>query len=131
MSNIIKLFSSDYVDVKHFGYVCSTIATYHKLMSQDADKKVLKKSEYVGTEGERIKEIEVVLFARTITQGFYGASQMLSFRDNDDNIYVSFYSGKNDYEDYVNKSVILSGTIKKHNEFKGIKQTILNRINIK
>lgn len=131
MSNIIKLLSSDYVDVKHFGYVCSTIATYHKLMSQDADKKVLKKSEYVGTEGERIKEIEGVLKARTLIQGTYGTTQVLTFKDNDDNIYVSFYSGKNDYEDYVNKNVILSGTVKKHNEYKGIKQTILNRVNIK
>jgi hypothetical protein len=73
----------------------------------------------------------VVLVSRKMINTNYGGSQVLTFKDNNDNIYVSFYSGKDDYEDSVNEKFILTGTVKDHKEFNGIKQTILNRIIVK
>lgn len=130
MSNLIKLLSSDYVDFKHFGYVCSAIPSYERIIEKEKKKTDNKKSEFVGNVKDKLQNIEVELTGRKLIDGYYGVAQMLTFKDNDGNIYVSFYTGKNDYEDYVNEKVSLSGTIKKHNDFNGIKQTILNRISI-
>jgi hypothetical protein len=57
-------------------------------------------------------------------------STLYAFKDALGNVFKSFYSG---YNIKLNKGdvVLLTGTVKKHNEYQGRKETMLNRIAVK
>jgi hypothetical protein len=86
-----------------------------------------KDSNFVGSLKERLKNIKVeVTYKRNIESDF-GVSTLYAFKDDLGNIYKTFYSGYS-WELEVGDVVLMTGTVKKHDEFKGVKQTMLNRV---
>jgi len=81
-------------------------------------------SEYVGVVKERI-EFEAEVIGVYGTEGFYGHTDIVKFKDMDGNLFTWFASDYTDLErgDHVS----IKGTIKKHEEYRGIKQTMLTR----
>ena len=97
------------------------------------------KSEYVGTVGDKIgTEATLVNVARFDTK--FGTTNVYTFRDIFKNVFVWKTSGVCEKVEADGKSlrhvevgerVELQGTVKDHNEYKGIKQTVLTRCKIK
>lgn len=85
-------------------------------------------SRYIGKIGERLKNITATISFISIRETLYGLSTTIKFIDVYGNILVWFASGKHEYD--INIKVSLTGTVKKHDEYKGKKQTILNRCKI-
>lgn len=85
-------------------------------------------SQFIGNVGERLKGIEATITFSSIRETQYGLSTTIKFLDTKGNILVWFASGGIDVE--MNKKISLTGTVKKHDEYKGKKQTILNRCKI-
>lgn len=88
-------------------------------------------SEYVGKEGDKIS-VEVVFvkhrnYERTSYSGYWETDivNVYTFKDNNGNILVWKTTSYIDVEE--NKKYMLSGTIKRHTEYKGIKQTEVKR----
>ena len=79
-------------------------------------------SAYVGTIGDRIEISVTVKFCMGF-DGFYGTTYINTMTDADGNIYV--YKGKR----LASKGdqISLKATIKDHAEYKGAKQTVINR----
>ena len=81
-------------------------------------------SEYVGEVKERI-EFEAEVMGVYGTEGFYGHTDIVKFKDAAGNHFTWFAS---DYTDLVRGDrMTIKGTVKKHDDYKGIKQTILTR----
>ncbi len=84
-------------------------------------------SDHVGAIGDRI-DIEATVTHYFCFDGFYGTTYINIIADADGNIFV-YKGGKRLAE--KGASICLKATIKEHGEYKGAKQTIINRPKVK
>lgn len=82
------------------------------------------RSEYVGEVGGRFDNTLRVIKAIQL-EGYYGKSTLHTMEDSDGNIYTWITTARTLEE---GSSYHLRGSIKDHNEYQGIKQTILTRL---
>lgn len=88
------------------------------------------KSEWVGEVKERLRSLEVVLTGARECSSYYGDSTLYTF-DYGDNKLFWFTTSIPKVEMIVGHSYLLTGTVKKHDERDGVKQTQLNRCILK
>ncbi len=81
-------------------------------------------SEFVGEVKQRI-EFEAEVIGVYGTEGFYGHTDIVKFRDMDGNLFTWFASGYQDLEHGDRMSI--KGTIKGHDTYRDVKQTVLTR----
>ena len=86
-------------------------------------------SEWIGEVGDKLKELPVTLVGVYGFNGRYGYSQVVKFKDENGNILTWFTAVNITVE--VGSACKLSGTIKKLDEYKNQKCTILTRCKIK
>ncbi|MBO7535556.1 MAG: hypothetical protein J6T34_00255 [Bacilli bacterium] len=83
-------------------------------------------SEWLGEVGDKIKNHLVTLVRYNTCAGFRGGLQnIFTFEDEEGNVLTWFTSTNSDIE--VNDKFYLEGTIKKLDEYKGTKQTVMTR----
>ena len=80
-------------------------------------------SEYQGTIGQRIERTLTVTKVIDLENAF-GSSTMMTMEDEDKNVYLWTTSARRWSEGTVKT---LRGTVKAHNEFRNVKQTVLTR----
>lgn len=96
-------------------------------------------SQWVGTPKKRM---ETALTLTRVHQfdGYYGTTNLYTFRDEDGNCYVWFTQNalmmqRNDDEPWeyveVGNVIPMRFTVKEHSEYKGVKQTVITRAQIK
>ena len=88
------------------------------------------KSEWIGDVKERIRDLAVVLTGARECSSMYGISTLYIF-DNNGNQLIWFTTSCPKVEMIVGHSYLLTGTVKKHDERDGIKQTQLSRCLLK
>lgn len=131
--NLKALAVQKYVDDKKLGYLASAVTAYNRAMEIEEKKKEAAKagakSEYVGTEKKRQSFENVTCkMARTI-ETYYGPSTMFRFVDPNGNILIWFASGY--VETFTEgETYNIVGTVKKHELYKGTKQTQINRVKV-
>lgn len=86
------------------------------------------KSEWVGEEKERLRDIAATVKGISYFNGMYGWTSVVTFEDEDENIFVWFTS--KELSIAIGENVTLTGTVKEHKTYKGVKQTILTRCKI-
>lgn len=86
------------------------------------------KSDYYGTAGERIKNIQVIGRIVAGYETIYGYTYIYEFRDIDNHVFIWKTSSNFKTDDNGNYSGRITATIKEHNEYNGTKQTILTRV---
>lgn len=82
------------------------------------------KSTYQGEIGERLRNIPVTVISCNTFSSNYGDKQVITFEDDYENIYVWFTTTK---QVEAGSTWLLTGTVKDHNSYKGVAQTILTR----
>lgn len=84
-------------------------------------------SEYIGEEKERLRDLHVTLEGSRTVESYYGTSILYTFKMGD-NVLTWFCSGMG-LPDDIEKgdTILLTGTVKKHQIYNGVKQTVLNR----
>lgn len=110
---------------EHWTLTCNQLAAAQCVL----DAKALRlaadvASDYVGTIKTRI-EFEAHVIGVYGSEGFYGHTDIVKFRDADSNLFVWFASGYTGLE--REDRISIKGTIKEHDEFRGVKQTTLTR----
>lgn len=83
----------------------------------------VKKSQHIGTIGQRISVNVVSARLLTSWETEYGILYMYQFKDNNGNVYI-WKTGK---EVDTDTNIVLKGTVKQHNTFREVKQTVLTR----
>lgn len=132
--NLQVLAKSGYSRYSQLGYVVSMVPVYNKyirkLQKEEAQKKEaeMSTSEFQGEVGKRIT-VENIESAEAITgwETLYGYTTRFKFTDESGNVYM-WDSSSGIYADQ--KIDKITGTVKKHDEFRGIKQTWLTRCRI-
>lgn len=82
-------------------------------------------SEYVGTPGERV-ELPVEIVAQIPVESDFGFSLLVKMTDESGNVLSTFYSGSKPVPPVGAKST-LRATVKRHEEYRGTKQTNVSR----
>lgn len=126
--NIMSVAASDYVKESHIGLAVSIVAAYHRHLDdlkklEEYEKKEAKGS-YVGNVGDRITVDIVKAEQGPHVENMYGVSVCFKFYDKDNNVYVWWTSS---YVEDVETVKKLTGTIKKHSEFRKVKQNEMTR----
>lgn len=139
LNNCCKLIRIGYVPYKHIGIACSMVQAYNREVEKQAKAEAakaeaetagMKPSEHQGTLKERLRDIAVtVTYARTFEKE-WGETTLYAFKDAFGNIYKTWYSGGN-WSCEVGEKLLITGTVKKHGEFNGVKETLLNRVAVK
>lgn len=84
-------------------------------------------SEYIGEEKERLRDLHVTLVGSRTIESYYGTCILYTFKMGE-NILTWFCSGAGLDEDIEKgDTILLTGTVKKHQIYNGVKQTVLNR----
>lgn len=137
MYNIRMMNKPDIVSYKHFGYMASAVALYLKNLDKiriEKEKMENKSNEHFGETGIRYKNISLKFvssntFERQNSYHYYDScmSYRYTFEDEKGNQFVWWASDMiNDLE--KNKFYSVDFRIKKHDEYKGRKQTIITRV---
>ena len=108
---------------------CSNYIAYAPLLQKKLIAKMAKhneelKSNYVGNVGDKIT-IDVVCTGSVGFETQYGYSFANTFRDDNENVYVWITATKS-YD--IGTQMKIMGKVKAHNEYNGVKQTVLTRV---
>lgn len=114
-----------YVEWKEIGVVASAGGLWAKEMGKAKEKEKVPNSEHVGEVGARI-EVDVEILDKRFFDGQYGRTVMHKFADAAGNMLTWFAAGGKELGD-VGEKLKIKATVKKHDEFKGTKQTLLSR----
>ena len=113
----------------HYGILASLIPAWNKSVEREAERKAKQAayahSEHVGEVGERIT-IEVAS-AEVVTtwETEWGLVWLVRFVSKDGNVFMWRKTACIDME--IEKVKTVKGTVKSHDEFRGVKQTFLTR----
>ena len=122
--------SSDYVSARSAGIVCSLIASYRRALEREIERRKRfqdeKNSQYFGEVGKRAVYELTVTFTKEIDSN-YGVMTLVKFRDQAGNVATWFASGRPDWIQ-MGETHKVKATVKKHELYQGVKQTILTRV---
>lgn len=85
-------------------------------------------SEFIGAKGDRIK-VNVKVIKKMSFDSMYGIKTMYHFMDENNNVFVTFYSG-NTWKLDVGDTATIKGTIDKHQTYDNVKQTHIKRVKV-
>ena len=138
MYNIQTIAKTQGVTAKTIGLAASIIGTYKRQVERDIRYAAKKKaeqaangdqpSEWVGEVKERLRKLEIKVFGTYETEGDYGMTTRVVFKDTTGNDFIWFASGSVELEQ--GEGYLVDATVKKHNEFRGVKQTQVNRVRV-
>lgn len=114
------------VEPRHLGLLAAGVNSYIKDQEIASTRVKYGESKHVGEVGKRF---DLVLTVRKVRwfPGDYGGRYLVSFGDADGNLFT-WWTGEN-LSDNVEpgKTFEVRGTVKKHEDYKGTKQTVLTR----
>lgn len=133
--NLKTLTSQDVFTVKEgSGIVASAIPYYRREMekqiTQAKQAKSFAASQYVGVESERFYDLHVSVIGQQLIEGSMYSSTLIRMMDDKGNILTWFGTGQASNNMEVGKDYTISATVKKHQEYKGSKQTLLSRVKL-
>lgn len=134
LRNLKVICSDQYTDYRSLGILVSLttayerhlgkLAAYEKKQKAQAEEK--KASEYVGEVGQRLT-VNCKTFTCVSSWGnLYGMTFLYKFTDENDNVYI-WYASKCIDDDDTQVVTSITGTVKDHSEYNGLKQTVLTR----
>ena len=126
LNNLSVICNSQYCASRNLGFLVSLVPTYlrHLESAKLAENSTEYNSEFVGAPGDKVSFSPCSITCVYSNEfGYYGPTYMYKITDKDNNVYMWSTSKQinidNRYE--------VSGVIKKHEEYKGVKQTWLIR----
>lgn len=127
MNNLRVAVLNEYCDYRRFGILCALIPVYQKAMGRIEEQRTERReAEYVGEVGQRIT-VEITS-GRCVASWDtdFGTSFLYKFMDGAGNVYM-WKTGKWIDEEAVKE---LTGTIKAHDEYNGVKQNVMTRCKV-
>lgn len=123
LHNIRAVARAGSVTFKLAGYAASIIVAFEKAMDRKRERQALPESNYQGEVGKRMVRTVTVRATRFL-ESAYGSTCLMMMNDAEGNDYKWFASSA-EYE--VGATLTLNMTVKKHEEYKGRKQTLVSR----
>ena len=121
------------VDFKTSGIAASIIATATREQGKEIERKkfsnLKQTSKHFATAGDKVV-VKATLMGLREMEGQFGCTTMMKFVSVDGNAMTWFASGSFEQGTWtIGNEYILAGTVKKNDEYQGLKQTVLTRVN--
>lgn len=119
---------------RHVGLICSAIAAYNRQMEIETKRRAelesRRNSQHVGEVGERLAKIAAHLVgSRYLGRDDWGQDKrLLKFRTAEGNMLTWITTAEIEIE--INRPVCISGRVKAHKEWQGLKETLLSRAKV-
>lgn len=126
MISVESVVSADMVTSRSLGLIVSLPATYHRFMNGIKERTQEKPSLHMGAVGGKIPSTKAKCVYAQYFDGNYGRYQIVKLIDDLGNVYTWFNTSKNALEKDITYQIV--GTVKKHDEYQGKKQTVLTRV---
>ena len=123
LHNLQVIVKKGYVIHREAGFAASLLTAYQKTVEQDAQPV----SRYLGVVGQRYRFENLTVKAMRSFDGEYGVKTMVRFDDSSGNAVVWWATGEPEWLE-TGDTVTVAGTVKKHDEYRGTKQTFLSRV---
>lgn len=129
MHNLVTLCAEETLyDPKRIGLVISAVAAYHRAQGRDIRNLQEKAtSAWQGTVGERLRDLELEVMDSRSIESDWGSMVLYKLQDAAGNLY-SWFASNGGLR--IGDKVKLTGTVKKHAEFKGVRETQLTRCKV-
>lgn len=131
-ANLQAVYRAGILIWKHRGLVASAFAGYLREQERMADaarvRAQVRPSRYLGAQGDKVLRLPCRIVHVGSTDGVYGTTHIYRFVTPEGDKVTWFSSNDLDLE--VGKDVLLSGTIKKLEEYRSEQQTVLTRCKI-
>ena len=118
----------------HYGILASLIPSWNKDLVREAERKAKEaaesKSQHVGKVGERITFNCASTQIVTSWETDYGTMWLVKFVSVEGNVFMWRASTINALPDDLELVKTVTGTVKDHDEFRGTKQTFINRCKV-
>ena len=129
-NNLKTVLANEYVPIDKLGLLVSApkaISRYYELKKiQEEKEKLAKSSNYIGSVGEKISVNFISGREVACCETQFGPLHIYEFKDANGNTVVWKSSSSKD----IPESGIVAGTVKAHEEYNGIKQTVILRAKI-
>ena len=128
--NLRAILTADSVSTRNLGLAVSAVICWSKAVEREIEQSARREqaiaSEYVGNPGDKLTGLSLTVSSPPrFFDGSYGTTTLLVFTGTDGNVYKWFASGSHDAS--VGDVLAGTGTIKKHEEYNGLKSTVLTR----
>lgn len=124
MNNIRVIARSEAIAFRHAGIAVSIIPAYQRHLAKKIEQESAGESQWQGTIAKREVFKGLKLSRVTASEGAYGVTNIHRFTDASGNIFV-WYASNAKLE--VGKTFDIKATVKKHDDYKGVKQTVIIR----
>ncbi len=126
IENLQKAVKAGAISPKRFAIVASSVFVYQK-SREDAEKAGAPVcNEWLGEVKERLKGLVADVERVRYSDGYYGTTTIITLRTPQGHTLVWFATGNKEVE--RNDTWTFDGTVKKHDEYNGTKQTVINRV---
>lgn len=112
------------ISERDVGYLVAIVPMYKKAQEDKLAQKT--PSQWVGAVGQKIAPTSVKVTGEQTIDGPYGRTQIVRMQDANGNMYTWFNNSAGKYQQGEEMTIV--GTIKKHDEFRGTKVTVLTRV---
>ncbi|MBV9026406.1 MAG: hypothetical protein JO362_22035 [Streptomycetaceae bacterium] len=117
---------------RHLAVLASAVAGWSRDQRRAAEEAAARNSRHQGEVGQRITVTATVARVHELESRTYGYREqqrwLVTFQDPDDNVYIWYATTSNIPDE--RETVRLTGTVKKHDTFRDIAQTVLNRCRV-
>lgn len=114
------------VDPRNVGIVVSGVAGYQRSVRREAERLIPQaNNEHVGEIGKRLRGLKLRVESSRIHEGEFRTSTIVKFVDDAGHRFVWFASGV--VEAKAGQDFTVTGTVRRHAEYRGTKETVLNR----
>lgn len=124
--NLREACKSELCLFSQFGMLVSLIPTYKHAIEKEHEKQKITPSEHVGNVGDKLK-LEVTFISDTTIDTQFGVMHILRFYYGTN---VIIWKTNKGIKKDCGETVCLTGTVKAHDEYKNVKQTILTRCKV-
>lgn len=134
--NIQQLLKASRIEAKHLNLLTSAVHVYRKAMYKEEMKKLeraTRKNEHVGNIGDKIEIKNAQVAFYNIYEGAYGEYALVKMIDEQGRLFVTFttstaidFSYLHHHKDTERRT--FTAKVKKHDEYEGDKQTVVNYI---
>lgn len=127
--NLYTVCKHDFCIYRHCGIAASLIAAYERATAQEIEKKTQRAtSQYRGVVGKRSTFNGLTCTLVKDCESYYGVTYLHKFVDQSGNVYTWFSSSEKLDQ---GSTYDVTGSVKAHEEYQGIAQTVLTRCKVK
>ena len=124
INNIKVAVNNEYIDRVN-GFVAYAYVAYTKAIEKNKNNEII---EFYGNVNDKFKDIEVIGRVLTGYATYYGWTNIIEFKDNNNHVFIWKTDKNIDVNNDGTWTGTISGTIKAHNDYKGTKQTVVTRV---